>query len=411
MSRGGALRANIGRWLAQQRALRPGWCSVLAVVCAVMAFVAIPIDLLWTSVADDREVWLGYAFTGWAAKVMTVPHLIIYAAGAYGFWRLASWMWPWAGVYLAQVAIAMMVWGLIHLPGFVGKMLAFGFAVPFIAIAVVIFTERARFAPRSVDLAARYGGWALVTGASAGIGEAFARAFAGAGLPVVLVARREDRLAGLARELESEHGIETRIVAQDLSAPDAAERLVEAVADLEIGVLVANAGFGYAGRFDGQETERLAQMVRLNCLTPVVLASRLVPAMRERGRGAVIVTGSIAGSQPLPLNGVYGATKAFDRHFGEMLWAELLGTGVDALVLEPGATETEFQAVAGEDAHAGQSAETVVATALAALGRQSAVVSGWENWIASNIGRVLPRSITPLVAGAVMAEWTPTDRQ
>jgi hypothetical protein len=133
--------------------------------------------------------------------------------------------------------------------------------------------------------------------------------------------------------------------------------------------------------------------------------------MRRRGRGAILVTGSVAGRQPVPLHGVYAATKAFDASFGEMLWAELLGSGVDVLVVEPGPTDTEFQMVAGETAHPGESPEAVVATALDALGRTSSVVSGWGNWLKTVMVRLLPRPLAPLVAGSVMADFTPADRQ
>jgi short-subunit dehydrogenase len=183
------------------------------------------------------------------------------------------------------------------------------------------------------------------------------------------------------------------------------------VADLDIGVLVNNAGYGYAGRFDRQETDRLRGMVTLNCVTPLVLTSRVLGGMRMRGRGAVIVVGSIAGRQPIPLHAVYSATKSFDLFFGEALWAEMQGTGIDVLVVEPGPTSTEFQEMAGETAHAGEPPSNVVRIALASLGRQPSVISGWMNYVRGNVSRIFPRSITALVAGRVMAQWTPADRQ
>ena len=150
-------------------------------------------------------------------------------------------------------------------------------------------------------------------------------------------------------------------------------------------------------------------MVQLNCVTPVVLTSRLLPSMRARGRGAVIITGSIAGVQPVPFNSIYSATKAFDRFVGEALWAELQGTGVDVLVLEPGPTETEFQTVAGEAAHPGELPAQVVAVALDALGHQPSVISGWVNWAQAAASRFAPRSLVALIAGRVMAQWTPAE--
>ena len=142
----------------------------------------------------------------------------------------------------------------------------------------------------------KYGEWALVTGASAGIGLEFARALAREGLSVVLAARREDRLNALAAELRQNFHVETRVVAVDLAA-DGADRLADAVADLPIAFLVNNAGFGYAGRFDKLATDRLRAMVVVNCVVPVVLTSRIMPGMVKRGRGAVII-GGIGGGTP-----------------------------------------------------------------------------------------------------------------
>ncbi len=257
----------------------------------------------------------------------------------------------------------------------------------------------------------RYGEWALITGASAGIGAEFARALARRGMSCVLTARREDRLRALSDELARETGVRTKIVPADLAASDGADRLADAVAGLEVAMLVNNAGFGGAGRFETLPTDRLRAMVQVNCTAPVVLTSRLLPAMRTRGRGAIVFVGSIAGRQPLPLHGVYAATKAFDLFVGEALWGELRGTGIDVLVLEPGATDTEFQDVAGEMSHAGEPAAAVVGVALDALGKQPSVVSGWMNWVTANTSRFMPRATMAMIAERFVARWTPADRK
>ena len=114
--------------------------------------------------------------------------------------------------------------------------------------------------------------------------------------------------------------------------------------------------------------QRLRDMVQVNCVAPTVLASRLLPAMRRRGRGAMIVVGSVAGRQPLPRHATYAATKSFDLLLGEALWVELLGTGVDVLVVEPGPTESEFRQVAGETHFQGAPAKGVVEIALESAG-------------------------------------------
>jgi short-subunit dehydrogenase len=135
-------------------------------------------------------------------------------------------------------------------------------------------------------------------------------------------------------------------------------------------------------------------MVELCCATPAVLTRLLLPAMLKRGRGAVIVVGSVAGMLPMPLHALYSASKAFDNFLGEALHEELRGSGVDVLALEPGSTETEFQQQAGEKAHAGEAAHEVVRTALEALGREPALVPGWLPWLRANLAfRLLPRPL------------------
>ncbi len=253
---------------------------------------------------------------------------------------------------------------------------------------------------------ASYGRWALVTGASAGIGTAFARRFAREGVNVVLTARREDRLRALAGELS---GVETRVVPLDLAADGAPLRLAEAVKDLEIGVLINNAGFGLAGRFERASYEKLLEMVRLNCVAVTALSHLFLPPMQARGRGAMIVLASAAGYQPLALAAVYGATKAFDLMFAEALWAENRGRGVDVLAVSPGPVDTEFQMVAGETPHAGARPEEVVETALAALGRKPSVVVGSANKVRAWSVRLAPRAVVARLAEVVMRGNVPAE--
>lgn len=397
-------------WLRALFDGRPWWMNVLMVFAGYMAFVYLPWDIFIKPAAIDEEVWFGVRFHAGTAKFLALFHWAIYAAGAYGFRRMRPWMWPWAAVYAGQVAFSMMVWPWIYVGGFVGFLLGLVSVVPFAALTWALWEAQPHFqaAPRS--LRDRYGEWGLVTGASAGLGAEFAKALAREGVSVVLTARREERLGGLAAELEKNHQVATRVIAADLAKPEEVERLAAGLADLEISILVNNAGFGYSGRFDKLDADRLRDMVQVNCAAPVVLTSRLLPGMLERGRGAVIITGSVAGRQPLPLHGVYSASKAFDLLFGESLAVECRDRGVDVLVLEPGSTATEFQEVAGEIAHPGEPAADVVRTALEALGRQPAVISGWWNWLRANVAsRFLPRSLVAHVARDLMAEQTPSE--
>jgi short-subunit dehydrogenase len=252
-----------------------------------------------------------------------------------------------------------------------------------------------------------YGSWALVTGASAGIGETFARRVAAQGVNVALVARRGERLRALAAEIERAHGVRTRVVVQDLEADDAADRIAEQVRDLEIGMLVNNAGFSAVGRFDRVPREKLLAMIRVNCLAVTALTHAFLPAMQARRRGAIVIVASVAGYQPLGLSATYAATKAFDLMLGEALWAENRTTGVDVLVLSPGPVETEFQAVAGETPHAGASPESVVDAAFGALGRKPSVVAGPFNKVRAWSVRLVPRAALARLALRVMSGFVP----
>jgi uncharacterized protein len=209
---------------------------------------------------------------------------------------------------------------------------------------------------------------ALVTGASSGIGEQFARQLAERGYQLILVARRADRLEQLAGEL----AVTTHVVANDLSA-DAAKlpgQVEEVGTDVDL--LVNNAGFGLRGRFAQLPADRQAEMVRVNCEAVVTLTRAFVPGMIERGRGGVITVASTAGMQPLPYEATYGATKAFALNLTEALHMELRGTGVKALAVNPGPVPTEWQEVAGYEEVGGKmmpgaiEAEQVVAESLSA---------------------------------------------
>jgi hypothetical protein len=394
-------------WFREALDRRSWWMNALMLFCAFEAFIYGPWDFFVKPVAGDQEVWFGIMFTGWGAKLTEPLHIAVYGAGAYGFWRMCSWMWPWAAAYAAQLAFSMFVWNAVYLGGVSGWILAVLSLAPFGGLTYALWNARDAFNQPRAPLRERYGDWALVTGASSGIGLEFARALARERISCVLTARRDDRLRTLAEELERSYAVSTRVVAIDLADPAGADQLAEAVADLDIGMLINNAGFGYAGRLDKQDTERLRALVQVNCVAPLVLTSRLLPKMTARGRGAVIFSGSIAGQQPLPHLAAYSASKGFDRLLGESLWGELRGTGVDVLVLEPGPTDTEFQAVAGEVPHPGEAPDGVVEVALDALGRQPSVVSGWMNWLRGQGSRILPRSVMTLVAGSVTWQYTP----
>jgi hypothetical protein len=258
---------------------------------------------------------------------------------------------------------------------------------------------------RSLD---DYGGWALITGASAGIGREFARAIAARGVSCVLVARRGDRLNELAAEIREKHGVECRCVEADLVVPNAVGHIVEAVADIPIGILVNNAGMGHAGRFESRDPERLATIVQLNCAVPVLLTRALIPAMVDRKRGAVILVSSVLGMVTCPYESVYAASKAFDLQLGEALYSEYRGTGIDVITLCPQATKTEFLVAQGfsqEESNArhrmANRPEDIVELTLRKLGRKP-VTGPFLTAAADFAIRFVPRKLRGIMARPVM---------
>jgi hypothetical protein len=191
---------------------------------------------------------------------------------------------------------------------------------------------------------------ALITGASAGLGREYAL-FAADGHDVVLIARREDRLAEVAEEVQDAHGISAVVLAADLAEPGAVQEIYEAVTErgLAIEFLVNNAGFGSNGVFAELPMDRELTMIQVNITALTELTRRFLPAMIERGSGRILNIGSTAGFQAGPFMTTYYATKAYVNHFTEGLAHELRGTGVTATVSCPGPTETEFAGIAGNE--------------------------------------------------------------
>jgi hypothetical protein len=250
-----------------------------------------------------------------------------------------------------------------------------------------------------------------VTGGSSGIGLGFAHALAKRGLDVVLVARSEAKLREAQREIESANRVKTRIVVQDLAVPGAAKKVADAVADLDVGLLVNNAGTGWIGRFELAPAGSHTQLVALHCTAPVELTALLLPRMRQVGKGAVIFVSSAGGYVPLPYYAVYSGTKAFLATWGEALAAELEGSGIDVLVVAPGDTKTNFQAVAGEMSTRWMTVDAVVAESLEGLGRKTVVVPGWADKLSLMLTRFLPRRALIRIVAARQRAQTPADRR
>jgi short-subunit dehydrogenase len=231
---------------------------------------------------------------------------------------------------------------------------------------------------------ARYGPWALIAGASEGLGAAFAEGAAARGLNLLLVARRAEALDALAAELRGRFSVETRTAAIDLGDAALLEKLRAATAGLEIGLCVYNAARSYIGDFLQQPLADKLRIVDVNCRGPLILADECGRAMAARGRGGIILMSSLAASQGSPLVATYAATKAFNLVLAEGLWDELGRAGVDVLACRAGATRTPGYERAGPAAKIStMEPAPVVARALDSLGKSPSVVPGAMNRLAS----------------------------
>jgi short-subunit dehydrogenase len=254
---------------------------------------------------------------------------------------------------------------------------------------------------------------ALVTGASAGIGVELARELAGHGHDLVLTARRTAPMEKLADELRVT-GATVTVLAADLSKPGAAASVAHEIATrgLSIDVLINNAGLGGAGRFDKIDLGRTSEMLQVNIVALTELTRMIVPGMIARGRGKIMLVASVAGFQPGPRMAVYFASKAYVLSLGEALAYELRGTGVQVTVLCPGATETEFFAIAGAnpDRGANKVRKMMSAAVVARIGYQAlaagkrVVIAGAVNRILAFGGRFAPHRITLPVTDKLMGE-------
>src|SRR3989449_5983886 len=249
----------------------------------------------------------------------------------------------------------------------------------------------------------------LITGASSGIGEVFARKLAARGRNVLLVARSEDKLITLCNELGRSNSIRAQYVALDLSKPESPARLFDEAEKrgLSVDMLINNAGFGSMGEFSKLDLARELNMIDLNIKALVELTHRFLQPMLERRQGTIINVASTAGFQPVPFMATYAATKAFVLSFSEALWEENRPYGIKVMALCPGVTETGFfEAAHIEQRPPGriiQTAEDVVDTALRGLKRgKSHIISGWANFLMIESERLVPRSFVARMAGKVL---------
>jgi short-subunit dehydrogenase len=249
------------------------------------------------------------------------------------------------------------------------------------------------------------GKWAIVTGASAGIGRAIAAELAAGGAHLVLTARRRDRLEELAGEFASKYGVRTEVCTADLTQPSGSEEIFAFTKGkgIEVELLVNNAGFGLYGEFSGMDLARLLEMVQVNVAAVVHLTYLYLRPMIARKRGDILIVGSTASFQGVPYLTTYGATKGFDLLFAEALAEEVRAFGIRVCALCPGSTTSEFHDVAGQPKHILRKQETpekVARTGLHALATgKSYVISGGRNYLGAHIQRLLPRRFATGIVG------------
>lgn len=241
----------------------------------------------------------------------------------------------------------------------------------------------------------------MVTGASSGLGLAYARSLATEGINVVLAARSRDTLTGIAEQLSREHGVETEALPVDLTDRAARAGFVTALADRDISHLVNNAGFGSIGDFVGIEPQRVGGELELNVVALTELSRAIAPGMISRGRGAIINVASTGAFQAIPSMAVYAATKAYVLRFSLALWEELHDTGVRVLAVCPGPTDTAFFNNAGDDSvmRRRRTPEQVVQTTFDALARHRPfVVDGLGNKALTFANRLVPATMAARIA-------------
>lgn len=247
-----------------------------------------------------------------------------------------------------------------------------------------------------------YGPWAIVTGASDGIGREMARHLAMSAMNLVLVARRSSVLEQLSQELSAQYGIQTQIISADLSQSAAVDAVIEATNDLDIGLLVACAGFGTSGPFINANLEQELNMLDLNCRAVLAMSHHFGQRFARRGRGGIILMSSLLAFQGVPLSANYAATKAYIQSLAEALYVELAPLGVHVLASAPGPIHSGFAARANMRMSLALEPESVAQATLNALGRRGTVRPGWLSIALESALAILPRWVRARIMGRIM---------
>lgn len=260
-------------------------------------------------------------------------------------------------------------------------------------------------------LVVRYGSWAVVTGASSGIGREIGVRLSEAGLNLVLVARRRAVLEQMAAELTNTYRIQVRVVELDLALESSVKTLEAATRDLDVGLLVAAAGFGTSGSFLNAQLAQEIEMLNVNCRSLLELSWYFGRRFAKRGRGGMVLMSSIVGFQGTPFAAHYAATKAYVQALGEALHVELAPLRVDVLTAAPGPTHSGFAARADMKLGTAQKPEDIAQPILATLGHRSTVLPGFLSKLLTYSLMPLPRWVRVRIMGNVIAGMTRHQRK
>ncbi|MEN0049200.1 MAG: SDR family NAD(P)-dependent oxidoreductase [Bacteroidota bacterium] len=255
-------------------------------------------------------------------------------------------------------------------------------------------------------LKTRYGDWALVTGASAGIGKELANQLASAGLNLIITARRKAVLYKIAADLQAQYNVQVRTVAGDLSVQQEIEHLIAETQNLNLGLVILNAGFGTSGKFIQSNIETELNMLDLNCRSLLMLTHHFAQQFTQQKRGGIILLSSLVGFQGVPNAANYAATKAYVQSLGEAIAVELKPHGVDVLCAAPGPVNTSFSDRAGMQMGNVLQPEDVGVPILRALGRKTTVLPGTLTKILTYSLRTVPRWAKVKIMNQVMGGMT-----
>lgn len=246
----------------------------------------------------------------------------------------------------------------------------------------------------------KYGEWALITGASSGIGEAFAEKLASKGINLAIAARRIDRLIALSERLQQSYNVKIIPIQVDLTAHDFLSSIQSNLKNIEIGILINNAGIGLNGNFKDFAPEEISNLIQLNCIVPSLLTSSFLGGMIQKRKGAIIFLSSTVGLNPTPFMSIYSASKSFNYFLGDSLWYELKNYNIDVLTLVPGSTKTEFPRL-NKNKFLTASPEHVADSAIEALGKKNYIVDGFLNKVFVQGSKLLPKKFLIKFTGSI----------